>query len=75
MHILTNYPASDPAAGGGEGAKKHEIYMATFGSHLFYDLFVQGWGWGGGGGNGPLGTPLDPLLLPFVFLKGKTSII
>ena len=51
MHILTNYPASDPAAGGGEGAKKHEIYMATFGSHLFYDLFLQDQG-----GHGPL-TP------------------
>ena len=33
--------ASDPAAG---GPKKHEIYMAAFGGHLFYDLFVQGWG-------------------------------
>ena len=39
------------------GAKKHEIYVATFGGHLFYDLFVQGWG-----GHGPLSTPLDPLL-------------
>ena len=26
------------------GAKKHEIYVAAFGGHLFYDLFVQGWG-------------------------------
>ena len=49
-----NISASDPAGG---GAKKHEIYVATFGSHLFYDLFVQGLG-----GHGPLGTPLDPLL-------------
>ena len=24
------------------GAKKHEIYVAAFGSHLFYDLFSQG---------------------------------
>ena len=24
--------------------KKHEIYVAAFGGHLFYDLFVQGWG-------------------------------
>ena len=31
---------------GREGAKKHEIYVATFGGHLFYDLFVQGWGGG-----------------------------
>ena len=36
----------------GRGAKKHEIYVASFGGHLFYDLFVQGWG-----GHGPLGTP------------------
>ena len=35
--------ASDPVAGW-EGAKKHEIYGAAFGSHLFYDLFLQGWG-------------------------------
>ena len=28
----------------GRGAKKHEIYVAAFGGHLFYDLFVQGWG-------------------------------
>ena len=26
------------------GAKKHEIDVAAFGGHLFYDLFVQGWG-------------------------------
>ena len=44
-------PASDPAAGWGGGGKKHEIYVAAFGGHLFYDLFVQGWG------DGPLGTP------------------
>ena len=24
------------------GAKKHEIYVATFGGHLFFDLFLQG---------------------------------
>ena len=34
------------------GGKKHEIYVAAFGGHLFYDLFVQGWG-----RHGPLGTP------------------
>ena len=28
----------------GREGKKHEIYMAAFGGHLFYDLFVQGWG-------------------------------
>ena len=26
------------------GVKKHEIYVAAFGGHLFYDFFVQGWG-------------------------------
>ena len=39
---------ADP--GPGWGGEKHEFYVATFGSHLFYDLFSQGWG------------PLDPLL-------------
>ena len=34
------------------GAEKHEIYAATFGGHLFYDLFLQG-----RGGHGPLGPP------------------
>ena len=33
---------SDPVAGWG-GGKKHEIYVAAFGGHLFYDLFLQGW--------------------------------
>ena len=27
---------------GGAGVKKHEIYVAAFCSHLFYDLFLQG---------------------------------
>ena len=27
------------------GAEKHEISVAAFDSHLFYDLFLQGW-WG-----------------------------
>ena len=40
------------------GAKKHEIYVAAFGSHLFYDLFLQGWG----GAMAPSAPPLDPLL-------------
>ena len=46
--------ASDPAAGGGGWwvGKKQEIYMAAFGSHLIYDLFVHGWG-----DHGPLGIP------------------
>ena len=26
------------------GAEKHEIYAATFGGHLLYDLFLQGRG-------------------------------
>ena len=39
------------------GAKKHEIYAATIGGHLFYDLFLQG-----RGNHGPLDPPPDPLL-------------
>ena len=34
---------ADPAAGYG-GAEKHEIYVAAFVGHLFYDLFSQGRG-------------------------------
>ena len=60
--------ASDPAAGWGGGGKKHEIYVAVFGGHLFYDLFVQSWG-----GHGPLGTPRGPLLwlVPGFFWGGR----
>ena len=36
------------------GAKKHEIYVATCGGHLFLWLICTGLG---GGGHGPLGTP------------------
>ena len=45
------------AAADGGGGKKHEIYVAAFDGHLFYDLFVQGLG-------GPWlpQHPLDPLL-------------
>ena len=39
----------------GRGAEKHEIYVAAFGSHLFYDLFLQG--------RGSHGPPPDPLLI------------
>ena len=39
----------------GRRAEKHEIYAAKFGSHLFYDLFLQGRV--GGRGHGPLGPP------------------
>ena len=34
------------------GAEKHEIYVAAFGGHLFYDLFLQGQG-----GHGPPWPP------------------
>ena len=34
---------ADPVAGWGRG-QKHEIYVATFGKHLFYNLFLQGQG-------------------------------
>ena len=43
---------ADAAAGKG-GAEKHEIYAATFGGHLFYDLFLQG----RGGAMAPLAPP------------------
>ena len=59
--ILTlNHLFSIGSSGRVGGAKKHEIYVAAFGGHLFYDLFVQGWG---GGGPWPPRHPLDPLLL------------
>ena len=45
----------------GGGGKKHEIYVAAFGGHLFYDLFVQGLR--GGGPWPPRHPPLDPLLV------------
>ena len=38
-------------------AEKHEIYVAAFGGHLFYDLFSQG----RVGGMAP-SVPPDPLL-------------
>ena len=38
--------------GGGREGKKHEIYVTTFGSHPFYDLFSQGQG-----GHSPLDLP------------------
>ena len=34
------------------GVEKHEIYVAAFSGHLFYDLFSQGQG-----GHGPLAPP------------------
>ena len=49
--------ASSESSGQVEGAKKHEIYVAAFVGHLFYNLFLQDQG-----GHGPLGPPLDPLL-------------
>ena len=39
------------------GGEKYEIYAATIGSHLFYDLFLQG-----SGGSMTLSPP-DPLLV------------
>ena len=51
--------SSSGSSGRVRGAEKHEIYAVAFGGHLFYDLFSQG----RGGGHGPLGPPLDPLLL------------
>ena len=44
MHIHVNEQhRSDQAAGlRGRGWWKHGIYVAAFGRHLFYDLFLQG---------------------------------
>ena len=47
------------------GSKKHEIYVAAFGGHLFYDLFVQGLG----GAWHPRPPTLDPLLEPVLYVK------
>ena len=39
-----NEISSSGSSGWVRGAKKHEIYSATFGGHLFYDLFLTGLG-------------------------------
>ena len=55
----TTPPPSSGSSGRIRGqAEKHEIYAATFGGHLFYDLFIQV-----RGGAWPP-RPLDPLLPP-----------
>ena len=55
----TDLTVADPAAGlgWGVGGEKHDIHEGAFGSHLFYDIFLQS------GGHGPLAPSLDPLLL------------
>ena len=54
---INEIQVADPVAGL-RGDEKHEIYVATFGSHLFYDLFLQS----RAGEHGPLGPLPDPLL-------------
>ena len=64
--ITKTSTASYPAAGwggGGGGCKKHEIYGAAFGGHLFMTYFYKA-----GGGMAPLGTPLDLLLIQKVHI-------
>ena len=39
-------PSIGSSGGVGGGGKTHAIYVAAFGGHLFYDLFVQGLGEG-----------------------------
>ena len=60
---------SSGSSGQVRGAEKHEIYAAAFGSHLFYDLFSQGWG----GGHAPLApsgsTTVALQLETFRFIK------
>ena len=51
MFITSFYRVLGVYVGGGSsgrvrGAGKHEIYAATFGGHLFHDLFLQGRGGG-----------------------------
>ena len=56
-HLL-KLSISSGSSGRVGGAEKHEIYVAAFGGHLFYDLFSQGQG----GAMAPSAPPLDPLL-------------
>ena len=40
--LIKAYPdCSSRSSGQVMGAKKYEIYVAAFGGHLFYDLFLQ----------------------------------
>ena len=48
---------SSGSSGRGGGGKKHEIYTAAFGGHLFYDLFLQD-----REAMAPSTPPSDPLL-------------
>ena len=48
-HLYGVVDTSSGSSGRVRGTEKHEINVATFGGHLFYDLFSQG--------HGPLGTP------------------
>ena len=57
--LMTNIAVANPAAGLGGGGEKHEIYAATFGGHLFYDIILQGQG---GGGRWPPSASQDLLL-------------
>ena len=52
--------------------KKHEIYVAAFGGHLFYDLFLQGLG---GGAWPPRHPPLDPLLTLDLYVVNEGELI
>ena len=54
-------------------AKKHEIYVAAFGGHLFYDLFVQGWGGGGWYSRNETKRLTDFLLFFLLSLTGRTQ--
>ena len=42
--IFLELKFSSGSSGRVRGGEKHEIYVAAFGGHLFYDLFSQGWG-------------------------------
>ena len=61
---MNNSSGSGDRVGAGE---KHEIYVAVFGGHLFYNLFLQGQG----GGMAPLARPLDQLLNKVIKYQAK----
>ena len=54
------------------GAKKHEIYVAAFGGHLFYDLFLQGLG---GGDMAPSAPPWICYYTNFCFIISKKFVV
>ena len=71
--VITIYSVVDPAVGcvcvGWVGGEKHEINVAAFGSHLFYDLLYNA-----RGAMAP-SAPFDPLLYIKDLLSPLPSIL